>query len=142
MLNEVQFFKGNSCGPIAFPMQFLDAIIHVSVSIKMLGSQCFLLSQITEYAKFLVKGLDVHSEMLAIMHQSIPAVPIPPGNRGAFAYVVSPGGGAFTILSQPGGWALAYPGGPRAFDTTCFERWLSLSGRTKPLFKTDLSVRD
>ena len=31
------------------------------------------------------------------MHQSIPAVPIPPpGNRGAFAYVVS-----------PGGWALA-----------------------------------
>ena len=33
------------------------------------------------------------------MHQSIPVVPIPPpGNRGAFAYVVS-----------PGGWALAYP---------------------------------
>ena len=28
------------------------------------------------------------------MHQSIPAVPIPPGNRGAFAYVVIPGGGA------------------------------------------------
>ena len=33
------------------------------------------------------------------MHQSIPVVPIPPpGNRGAFAYVVS-----------PGGRALAYP---------------------------------
>ena len=28
------------------------------------------------------------------MHQSIPAVPIPPGNRGAFPLVVSPGGGA------------------------------------------------
>ena len=39
-----------------------------------------------------------------IMHQSIPAVPFPPpatrGNRGAFAHVVSPGGGAFTISSQ------------------------------------------
>ena len=46
-----------------------------------------------------------------LMHQSIPAVPIPPpGNRGAFAQVVSPGGGAFAILSRPGGWALAYPG--------------------------------
>ena len=47
------------------------------------------------------------------MHQSIPAVPIfppSPGNRGAFAQVVSPGGGAFAILSRPGGWALAYPG--------------------------------
>ena len=45
------------------------------------------------------------------MHQSIPAVPIPPpGNRGAFAEVVSPWGGAFAILSRPGGWALAYPG--------------------------------
>ena len=33
------------------------------------------------------------------MHQSIPVVPIPPprGNRRAFAHVVSPGGGAFTI---------------------------------------------
>ena len=48
-----------------------------------------------------------------LMHQSIPAVPIPPtppGNRWVFAYVVSPGGGAFTILLQPGGWALANPG--------------------------------
>ena len=50
-------------------MQFLDAIIHVSVSIKMLGSQCFLLSEITEYAKLLVKGLDVHSQVLAIKAQ-------------------------------------------------------------------------
>ena len=76
-----------------------------------------------------MKGLDVHSEMLAIMHQSIPAVPIPQGNRGAFAYVVSPGGGAFTILSQPGGWALAYPGGPRAFDTTCFRKMVEFIGK-------------
>ena len=45
-----------------------------------------------------------------------------PGNRGAFAYAVTPGGGAFANLSQPGGWALAYPGAtPGAFDTRVFE---------------------
>ena len=30
----------------------------------------------------------------------------------------------------------------QAFDTHVFERWMSLSGRMKPLLKTDLSVRD
>ena len=52
------------------------------------------------------------------MHQSIPAVPIPlPGNRGAFAHVVSPGGGAFAILSRPRGLGVSIPrGDPRAFD--------------------------
>ena len=52
------------------------------------------------------------------MHQSIPAVPIPPGNPGAFAHVASPGGGAFAIISHPWGWAFAYPG---AFETHVFE---------------------
>ena len=33
-------------------------------------------------------------------------------------------------------------GDPRAFDTRVFERWMSLSGRTEPLLKTDLSIRD
>ena len=47
------------------------------------------------------------------MHQSIPAVPIPPpGNRKGFVHVVSSGGGAFAILSRPGGWA---------FDTRVLE---------------------
>ena len=51
------------------------------------------------------------------MHQSIPVVPIPPGNRGAFAHVVSPGGGAFVILSRPRGLGISIPrGDPRAFD--------------------------
>ena len=36
--------------------------------------------------------------------------PPPPRATRVFAHVVSPGGGAFTILSQPGDWALAYPG--------------------------------
>jgi len=49
------------------------------------------------------------------MHQSIPAAPIPPpGNCGAFAYLVSPGGGALANLVRHGGRAFAYP---RAFDT-------------------------
>ena len=48
------------------------------------------------------------------MHQSIPAAPIhPPGNCGAFACLVSPGGGALAKLARPGGRAFAYP---RAFD--------------------------
>ena len=50
-----------------------------------------------------------------IMHQSIPAAPIPPpGNCGAFACLVSPGGGALANLAGPGDRAFAYP---RAFDT-------------------------
>ena len=79
------------------------------------------------------------------MHQSIPAVPIPPpGNPGAFANVVSPGGGAFAILSRARGLGISIPRGKsRAFDTRVFElTWRSLSGRTKPLWKTGLSVTD
>ena len=52
-----------------------------------------------------------------LMHQSIPAAPIPPpppGNCGAFACLVSPEGGALANLARPGGRAFAYP---RAFDT-------------------------
>ena len=54
--------------------------------------------------------------MHILMHQSIPAAPIPPppGNCGAFACLVSPGGGALANLARPGGRAFAYP---RAFDT-------------------------
>ena len=49
------------------------------------------------------------------MHQSIPAAPIPPpGNCGAFACLVSPGGRALENLARPGGRAFA---NPRAFDT-------------------------
>ena len=51
---------------------------------------------------FLPPVIAAFSNFSGVMHQSIPVVPIPPpGNRGAFAYVVS-----------PGGWALAYPGRP------------------------------
>ena len=41
---------------------------------------------------------------LVLMHQSIPAVPITPGNRGGFAHIVSSRVGAIAILSWP--WEL------------------------------------
>ena len=45
------------------------------------------------------------------MHQSIPAAPsTPPGYCGAFARLVSPGGGAFANFVLPGGRAFANPG--------------------------------
>ena len=54
---------------------------------------------------------------LFIMHQSIPTVPSqqrpPPsllGYCGAFAHLVSPGGGAFVNFALPGGRAFANPG--------------------------------
>ena len=63
------------------------------------------------------------------MHQSIPAGPMltptpPPGNRGAFAHVVSPGGGAFANFIAARGLGISVPqGDPRAFDMRVFERW-------------------
>ena len=46
-----------------------------------------------------------------LMHQSIPNAPCtPPGNCGAFARLVSPGGGVFANLARPGGRAFANPG--------------------------------
>ena len=45
------------------------------------------------------------------MHQSIPPAPsTPPGYRGAFTRLVSPGGGAFANFAQPGGRAFVNPG--------------------------------
>ena len=45
------------------------------------------------------------------MHQSIPAAPnSPPGYCGAFARLVSPGGGTFANFVLPGFRAFANPG--------------------------------
>ena len=46
------------------------------------------------------------------MHQLIPPAPSlhPPGYCGAFARLVSPGGGAFANFVLLGGWAFTNPG--------------------------------
>ena len=80
------------------------------------------------------------------MHQSVPAVPIPPppGNRGAFAHVVSPGDGTFAILSRRGCWAFAYPGVTPGNVTHVFLKvsWMSSAEKTRRLWSNGLSVRD
>ena len=77
----------------------------------------------------------------SVMHQSIPAVLTPPGQpRGICS---RPGVGAFAILSRPLGLGISIPRSDRrAFDTRVFERQISLSGRTRPLSKTGLTIRD
>ena len=49
--------------------------------------------------------------LLNLMHQSIPPAPNPPppGNCGAFARLVSPGGGVFANFALPGRRAFANP---------------------------------
>ena len=49
---------------------------------------------------------------ISLMHQSNPTVPIvpPPGPLRAFAYLISPGGGALANFVWPGGRAFTYPG--------------------------------
>ena len=58
-----------------------------------------------------VNGTDGNSRINVIMHQSIPAVPIPPGNRGAFAHVVNPGGGALANFLAARGPGISRPRG-------------------------------
>ena len=45
-----------------------------------------------------------------VLHQLIPATPSPPGHRGAFACLFSPGGGAFANFALPRGRAFAILG--------------------------------
>ena len=48
--------------------------------------------------------------------------PSPPGNSGAFAQVVSPGGGALAVLLRARGLGICVPrGDPREFDTRVFK---------------------
>ena len=59
-------------------------------------SICFIITNDKSALRIRIRSFKLKGK---IMHQSIPVVPItPPGNRGAFAYVGS-----------PGDWALAYP---------------------------------
>ena len=66
--------------------------------------------------------------------------PSPPGNRGAFAHVVSLGVGHSQFYRGPEDGALAYPGATPEHLTHVFSKDGWLIG--KALLKTGLSVRD
>ena len=64
--------------------------------------------------------------------QRCPYLPLPPGNRGSFAHVVSPGLGHLSgHLSRPRGWALAYPRLPGGHLAHMFSKdgWVYQEGR-------------
>ena len=76
-----------------------------------------------------------------------PSPPPPPGNCGAFARLVTPGGGALANLAWPGGRAFAYPGAtPGLLTGTWFrlaiQTWRILSGKTCSLLQIGWSVKD
>ena len=61
--------------------------------------------------KILTSHEVLYTKLVRVIHQSIPAAPsTPPGYCGAFARLVSPGGGAFANFVLPGGRAFANPG--------------------------------
>ena len=65
----------------------------------------------------------------------------PRATAGHLLTLQVPGVGHSQFYRGPGGWALSIPrGDPRAFDTRVFERRMSLSGKTRPLSQTGLSV--
>ena len=83
--------------------------------------------------------------IFVLMHQSIPAVPIPPPGQpwGICQCCQSRGWGIRNFIAARGLGISIPRGESRAFDTRVFElTWRSLSGRTKPLWKTGLSVTD
>ena len=75
------------------------------------------------------------------MHQSIPAVPIPPppGNPRAFAHVLSPGVGHSQFYRSPG--AGRTPGRSPDIWYTCFRNMEKFIGKNEAFVK-DLAVRD
>ena len=60
----------------------------------------------------IINGIKLPLNNIVLMHQSVPPAPSPPppwGYCGAFARLVSPGGGAFANFSLLGGRAFASP---------------------------------
>ena len=92
------------------------------------------------YITFLYRAL---AKVYALIHQSIPAVPILPWATAGHLLTLSlPGVGHSQFYRGPGGWALAYPGAIPGHLTRVFKRHISLSGGTRPLSKTGLFIRD
>ena len=91
-------------------------------------------------------GLTIRRTDLQLVHQSIPAVPIPPPPgqpRGICSSCQSRGCGIRNFIAARGLGISLPRGDPRAFDTRVFElTWKSLSEKTRPSLKTGLSVTD
>ena len=65
----------------------------------------------------------------------------PRATAGHLLTLQVPGVGHSQFYRGPGGWALSIPrGDPRAFDTRVLEGRMSLSGKTRPLSQTGLSI--
>ena len=76
-----------------------------------------------------IRALSEHSVRMAmhffVMHQSIPAVPIPPPPRATAGHLLTlsvPGVGHSQFYRSPGGWALAYPGATSLHLTHVFSK--------------------
>ena len=64
-----------------------------------------------------------NSHCLVVMHQLIPAVPIPPrATVGHLLTLSVPGVGHSQFYRGPGGWALAYPGATPGHLTHMFSK--------------------
>ena len=74
------------------------------------------------------------------MHQSIPAVLIPPpGQQRGICSRCQPGGGAFANFIAVRGLGISEPrGDPRVFGMHVCDRWMSLSGNMTTLSKPKL----
>ena len=86
------------------------------------------------------KKVDVTLFVLCNQFQRCPSLP---GNRGAFAHVASPEGGAFAILSPPPGLSITIPRGDlRSFDTRVFERQINFFIGKDEAFVKDWLVQE
>ena len=81
-------------------------------------------------------GKKSSSNLLDLCINQLQRCPSPPGNRGAFAYVVSPGGGAFAILSWPRGLGISIPRGRSSgIWHTCFRTTDKFIGKDEAFAK-------
>ena len=84
------------------------------------------------------------SRLLIFMHQSIPAVPIPPPPpaqlRGICLRCQSRGWGIHNFIAARGLGISVPRGDPRAFDTTCFRKMVEFIGKDEA-FVEDWFVR-
>ena len=89
------------------------------------------------FSLHLTKSLQLLSTWVwRIIHQSIPAVPIPPrATAGHLLKLSVPGVGHSQFYRAPGGWALAYPGRAPGICHTCFRKTDKFIGKDEAFVK-------